>query len=182
MPTNLTPEQLEQRVATNKKIFKVIGIIAGVLVLLLVLGQCLGGGDDVDDQAEAEETAQVTEPTASPEVTEEPAPADLDVKAIAREFNAELGGRKIKDMCDPALTHWACFYDGLKPHSPTAFRVELSTPGDWTQPEVDDLAGAAALHWFNFVGMGRPELDQIIVDVNGVDTTTLDRRDVPLLN
>ncbi len=69
-------------------------------------------------------------------------------------------------MCDKARTHWACFYDGVKGDSAELW-VILTTDGKWSEASLKDLALAAGTHWFNFIGCDFPELDIIVVEING---------------
>lgn len=74
----------------------------------------------------------------------------------------------ISDMCDDSYTHWACFYDGAE-NGAGYLRVNLTTDGGWSEGDLDDMAAQAGRHWFNFVGCDFPQLDMIVVSVNGGD-------------
>ena len=148
---------------------------AVVLVLLVAVTGC-GADSDNDEPATASEGKTSTK-AAEPKAEE----SKLDVAAIRKTFVTQLGGRKIKDMCDPAMTHWACFFDGLEATG-TKLQVNLSTDGARTDAELDGLAQKAALHWFNFVGADHPDITWVVARVNGVDRESLMRQNVPLLN
>ena len=105
----------------------------------------------------------------------------LDAATIEQTYTDALG-KDIKDMCDPAMTHWACYYDGVEAATSSRLQVNLSTPGDVSEKQAKAMSKQARTHWFNFVGSDYPELDAITTMVNGRDTGTTQRSDVPLLN
>lgn len=121
-------------------------------------------------------------PQESPSSAASKKPAGVSLAKVKKAFSANMGGRKIADMCDAERTHWACYYDGISRHNASAIQVELSTPGDVSKTRQKELAKKAALHWFNFVGEDNPKLAYIVVYVNGLDSETLRRSAVPLLN
>jgi len=93
--------------------------------------------------------------------------AGTPVNATAMEsaFNENLPGSSIKGMCDPAYTHWACFYEGVEADG-SYLVVKLGVPGGMDE---DALAQRAGKHWFNFIGKRYPDLSIIIVRINGID-------------
>lgn len=113
-------------------------------------------------------------PTAEPETSRPEEPEQdtaVSAKTVEKTFKAHLrnnGIKKIGAMCDDSLTHWACFYDGVSGDS-EKLRVSLTTDGGWSTTEIEDLASAAGLHWFNFIGCDYPELSVIVVVVNGLE-------------
>ena len=60
--------------------------------------------------------------------------------------------------------------------------ILLTAPADITVQQAEDMSQRARLAWFNFIGGEYPELDTIVTFVNGTDTGTTYRDDVPLLN
>lgn len=139
------------------------------------------GGDESETSAEptAEETP---EPQSSSDEGSAPEPEDdetedkadsrlADAAEIERVYLEHLHNNfidGITEMCDAARTHWACFYDGAE-DGVGYLRVNLSTDGNWSQGDLDDMAAQAGRHWFNFIGCDFPQLDTIVVNVNGVD-------------
>lgn len=139
------------------------------------------GGDEGEPSAEptVEETPE-SEP--SPNESSAPEPEDdqdedeadselPDAAEIERVYLEHLHNNfidGISDMCDDAYTHWACFYDGAE-DGVSYLRVNLTTDGGWSEGDLDDMAAQAGRHWFNFVGCDFPQLDTIVVNVNGVD-------------
>lgn len=88
----------------------------------------------------------------------------VDADAMEQSFVAASGG-PVKSMCDAAMTHWSCFYDGVESGSGYLV-VELSTPA---RMNAGALAKTAGMHWFNFIHCQFPDLKMIVVRVNGVD-------------
>ena len=72
-------------------------------------------------------------------------------------------------MCDDAFTHWSCFYDGVEALPGNGLQVVLTTDGGHSDLELEDMAQKAGVHWFNFVGCEYPDLDVIVVTINGLD-------------
>jgi len=104
-----------------------------------------------------------------------PAPTGIDAEAMEAAFIAGLG-RPIQEMCasarnDPTWTkgpHWACFYDGVEA-GPSYLRINLTTYGAATPGELDERAYDTGLAWFNFIGCKFPNLDMIVVTIDGLD-------------
>lgn len=117
--------------------------------------------------------AQSTE-VASAEATVDLAPEppagataeDMEAKYLEHLHNNFIDG--FADMCDDSYTHWACFYDGVTRASGD-LQVILTTDGGWSNTELVDLAATAGRHWFNFIGCDFPDLNVIVVTVNGLD-------------
>lgn len=127
------------------------GYIAGS-ALAIVLLAC-GSGTSSDESKSSEPNTQQDKP--------------LNAQAVEKAFIANLGGQPISSMCDRDETrmHWGCFYEGVE--SPgTYLRVKLSTDAGI---DGDALADTAGRHWFNFVHCDFPDLDTIVVSVNGID-------------
>lgn len=106
-----------------------------------------------------------SEPSASEDVVA------VNSKAIEKKFKEHLRNNFIKnigDMCDKGHTHWACFYDGVEDGAGYLV-VNLTTDAGWSADELDDLAASAGRHWFNFIGCDFPDLDTIVVTVDGVE-------------
>ena len=141
-----------------------------VVVTALVLAGC-GGTQNADAKPEAGKLTAAKPP--------------FDKAAYAKEaeanFVAQLGS-PIAGGCDPAVTVWQCFYDGVKAKSKNRLDIEMSTPGDVTKDDAEAFSERARLAWFNFLGAEYKDLDTIVTFVNGTDTGTTNRRDVPLLN
>ena len=102
-------------------------------------------------------------------------------KKAEANFVAQLGA-PIADGCDKAVTNWQCFYDGVKAKDTSRLDIELTTPGDVTEADAKAFSERARIAWFNFLGAEYKDLDMIVSFVNGRDTGTTNRRDVPLLN
>lgn len=151
-------------------------------------------GDDADDDAagpaDATSTSTTAKPadTSSPSTTEQPAeestesedapapaPTGIDAEAMEAAFIAGLG-HPIKDMCasamnDPTWTkglHWACFYDGVE-DQPAYLQINLTTDGGYAPEELEEMANDTGRAWFNFIGCEFPNLDMIVVTINGLD-------------
>ena len=140
-------------------------------------------GDDED--GDADEPADTTSPdtTAQPaeeekaeeEVAPAPAPTGIDAQAMEAAFIAGLD-HPITDMCastmdDPTWTsgpHWACFYDGVEA-APGFLRINLTTDGGYAPEELVEMANDTGRAWFNFIGCEFPNLDMIVVTINGLD-------------
>lgn len=119
-------------------------------------------------------------PPAPPESASQAPSSAIDPAAITAQLNNATGG--IKSLCSGARTHWSCFFDSITRHNDSAVKVNLTTDGAWSDADLDEMAEAAGLHVFNFVGAQNPNLDYVVVYVNGIDRATVYRRDVPLLN
>lgn len=136
----------------------------------LIVERSCGG----DDPAETEESAETEDPAPSEESDpSEPSdtPSGVDAAAIEAKFNEHLHNNFIESvdgMCDDAYTHWACFYDGVQ-GAPGYLRILLSTDGGWSESELSEMADATGRHWFNFIGCDFPDLDTIVVTINGLD-------------
>lgn len=131
---------------------------------------------------ESEPSADESGPSTEPTVEETPEPEDdeseddadselPDAAEIERAYLEHLHNNFIdgvSDMCDAAHTHWACFYDGAEAGA-GYLRVNLTPDEGWSEGELDDMAAQAGRHWFNFVGCDFPQLDTIVVNVNGID-------------
>jgi hypothetical protein len=130
--------------------------------------------DDVGAPEASESASEETdEPTETSTKTPKPAKPAKSAKrkqrarAMEKAFLANIPGNGIKDMCDAQYTHWACFYDGVE--GGPYLQVNLSTDGGRSDAELDEMADRAGLHWFNFIGCDFPDLDTIVVSVNGLD-------------
>lgn len=112
-------------------------------------------------------------PTTSPEAAApEPTP-EVRSSAAAVEMEAKYEENlalDITELCgiDGNYSHWSCFYDGVE-DGPGYLRVNLTTDGGWSEAELSEMATTAGRHWFNFIGCDYPDLDTIVVRVNGVD-------------
>lgn len=99
----------------------------------------------------------------------------LSATAIEKKFKEHLRNnnvKKIGDMCDEDVTHWSCFYDGVEDGAGYLV-VNLTTDGGWSDEALDDLAASAGRHWFNFIGCDFPDLDTIVVTINGLEHNVL---------
>lgn len=139
------------------------------------------GGDESKPSAEPteEESSEPEPPTdesSAPESEDDESEDEMDSELpdaaeIERVYLEHLHNNfidGISDMCDAAYTHWACFYDGAE-NGLGYLRVNLTTDGGWSEGELDGMAAQAGRHWFNFVGCDFPQLDTIVVSVNGGD-------------
>lgn len=97
--------------------------------------------------------------------------SSIDADAIEAKFKEHLQANfvdEISDMCDESYTHWACFYDGVE--SPSSYlNVILTTDGGWPDSGLEEMAASAGRHWFNFIGCDYPNLNTIVVTINGLD-------------
>lgn len=117
---------------------------------------------------------EAVEETTTPEAPTDAGPA-YDAATVEGVFLEQLGGREIKDMCDSAYTHWGCFYEGVAT-TPGYLQVDLATDGGWSRADLDELATSTGRHWFNFIGCDYPDLDTIVVTINGIDHNTYRRQ------
>ena len=101
---------------------------------------------------------------------------------VEKAFEAGLMDGEIGDMCDPAFTHWACFYDGIEAQSRERIDIKLTTDGGWSKGDLKAMGKKARRHWFNAVGLEYPKLDTIVSFTNGVNSGTSYRRDNFMLN
>jgi hypothetical protein len=128
----------------------------------------------VDRTCEAEQQttpAPTTSPTPSQPSTPTTVADQLDASAIEKAFLAQLaenGLNSIKAMCDPAYTRWSCFYEGVSNYG-GYLRVSLVTDGGWSAADLDTMADQAGKAWFNFIGCEFPNLQIIVVTINGID-------------
>ena len=91
-------------------------------------------------------------------------------------------GRPIAESCDAELTTWQCHYDNITALSESRLDIVLTAPAAITVQQAADMSQQARLAWFTVVGSEFPELDTIVTFVNGTETGTTNRADVPLLN
>jgi membrane-bound lytic murein transglycosylase B len=122
--------------------------------------------------------------TPKPEPTSKP-PAPFDTETYTEDIEAlyiETNGRPITESCDAELTTWQCHYDGIKALSESRLDILLTAPADITVQQAEDMSQQARLAWFTVVGGEFPELDTIVTIVNGTETGTTNRADVPMLN
>lgn len=159
--SNQQNQPLQERRRLNKVILGVLGVLLVVIVLILAIG------GDGDDTTASDDSSSSAKPSASVKPTKDASSASgsLTAKGVEAAF-VETAGEPVKDLCKiGGPSEWACYYDGVKVSGPY-LRVELSTPAD---ADEDEIVKRAGLHWFNFVGCTYPDLDIIIVVVNGVD-------------
>lgn len=104
------------------------------------------------------------------------------VTKVSKAARTALAGRSIKDGCHlPAYT-WQCFYSGTGSPYVGRLDVQLRISGDVTQTEAGTMSKQARLWFFNMTGSDVKALQLVVTFVNGVDSGTTYRRDVPLLN
>lgn len=132
--------------------------------------------DDPEPTAATDrETSEPREPTEQPITTEatEQEPTE-QAAATAAQMEAkylEHLGISFAELCtveDDSYTHWSCFYDGVE-DGPAYLQVNLTTDGGWSTNALEQMAATAGLHWFNFIGCDFPELQTIVVNINGLD-------------
>jgi hypothetical protein len=122
--------------------------------------------------------------TPKPEPTTE-TPPPFDPQTYAKDIEAlyiETNGGPIRELCDADLTKWQCHYDSIRALSESRLDILLTAPPDITVQQADDLSQQARLAWFTVVGGEFPELDTIVTFVNGTETETTNRADVPVPN
>lgn len=171
-----------------KKVLLWAGVGFVVLVVAITaLGAIAGDPTPVAVESEKEVTPAATTPTTAATTaaatTAKPKPkkkAQPKVTAaqIEKSFIDGGGGRPIREMCDAAFTHWACFYDDVEVVTASTIRVNLTTDGGWSKSELKDLGKTAAQHWFNFLQFDHGKIDTIVVRVNGLDQNHY-KRDFP---
>ena len=155
-------------------------------IQLTVKRDCTDDSESVGSSTETISTAPKPSPTASPQATRptsssqgtQPIPlpdssgtSTIDAAEMEATYLEHLGNNFIDgfgDMCDSSYTHWACFYDGASDYYGD-LNITLTTDGGWSDSELKDLATTAGNHWFNFIGCDYPNLNTIIVTVNGLD-------------
>jgi hypothetical protein len=122
-----------------------------------------------------ESVQQTTVPTTSPTPTQPSTPTTVpqgvDASAMEKDFLAHLaagGVQSINGLCDPGYTNWSCFYSGVS-SGPGYLRVNLETDGGLSDPELETMANQAGGAWFINIGCDFPNLQTIVVRINGVD-------------
>lgn len=152
-------------------------------VAALALTSACGGDTEPDATTEGTSSASSKSAEEPKGAKKEPVlePKKINVAAVKATFKAGVGGRAIRDMCDAAYSPWGCFYEDVEAVNASTIRVTLTTDGGRGPSDLDAVATDAGTHWFNFVGMDHPDLDVIIVRVNGVDHNVY-RTDIPMLN
>lgn len=138
---------------------------------LVIERECDSSDEDNSSSEEPTPTESISEATPTPEQTE--VSEGEDSSSTAEEMEAKLEeniGLQIPELCgiDDDYDHWSCFYDGVEDGS-GYLRVNLTTDGGWSDQELEELAATAGRHWFNFIGCDFPDLDTIVVRVNGID-------------
>ena len=125
------------------------------------------------------------EPTKTPKPEPSETPTPFDSEAYAKDIEAlyiETNGGPIRELCDADLTKWQCHYDGIRALSESRLDILLTAPADITVQQAADMSQQARLAWFTIVGGEFPELDTIVTFVNGTETGTTNRADVPVVN
>jgi hypothetical protein len=118
------------------------------------------------------------EPTGETPAPFDPATYAADIEALYIETN----GGPIRELCDADLTKWQCHYDGIRALSESRLDIVLTAPADVTVQQAQEMSQQARLAWFTIVGGEFPELDTIVTFVNGTQTGTTNRADLPALN
>lgn len=161
------PGVVGMRADNAKKLLKDAGFEVEWSENVLVASNWMVDAQDPESQSKAASGSTIMLTVSKPESTPANKPkTSIDAAAMEAAFKANLGGDPITSMCDAAYTHWACFYDGVEA-GPTYLRVKLTTDGGRT--DADAMAKSAGSHWFNFIGCEYPELDTIVVTINGID-------------
>lgn len=130
---------------------------------LFVLASCGTDGTEVNEDAPAAKKEAVS----------------IDSQAVVESFDSQ-DPREISEMGDAST--WHPYFEGVEDRSASAITLNLSVPGDIDGGDQKDLAEKAGTDIFNFVGEEFPELQQIVVFVDGRDRATINRSDIPLLN
>lgn len=133
--------------------------------------------DDSTPEAEeetpepTEESPVPTEESPSPTVDAAPAPSGPTAQEVEAKYLEHLGSPSegFGLMCDDYYTHWSCFYQGVAGTPSDFLIVNLLTDGGWSDADLEYMAQTAGLHWFNFIGCDFPQIDTIVVNVNGID-------------
>lgn len=100
----------------------------------------------------------------------------VDAGAAESAFVSSAGG-PVGSLCDSSSPSWSCFYDGVEAQSDYLV-VKLTADGG---ADGSTLAASAGRAWFNFIHCQFPDLQMIVVRINGVDhnvarsSTTADR-------
>ncbi len=71
---------------------------------------------------------------------------------------------------------------GIRALSESRLDIVLTAPADITVQQAADMSQQARLAWFKVVGGEFPGLAAIVTFVNGTETGTTNRADVPVLN
>jgi hypothetical protein len=122
--------------------------------------------------------------TPKPDPTSE-TPTPFDTETYAEDIEAlyvETNGGPITELCDADLTTWQCHYAGITALSESRLNIVLTAPAGITAQQAEDMSLQARLAWFEVVGIEFPELGTIVTFVNGTETGTTNRADVPMLN
>ena len=121
--------------------------------------------------------------TPKPEPTGE-TPDPFDAEAYAADIEAlyvQTNG-PIAESCDADLASWQCHYAGIRALSESRLDIVLTAPADINVQQSADMSQQARLAWFQVVGGEFPELDTIVTFVNGTETGTTTRADLPALS
>lgn len=136
----------------------------------LVIERDCDGEDSEEAEAPAKDDQEADD---SPAATEEEAVA---APAVSGPTAAEVEAKYLEHlampfsaMCDDYYTHWACFYQGVEGDPSNFLQVNLLTDGGWSDFELDAMAETAGRHWFNFIGCDFPQINTIVVNINGLD-------------
>jgi cell division septation protein DedD len=136
------------------------------------------------DQQQAEKPKPEPTSTPKPEPTSE-TPPPFDSETYTKDIEAlyiETNGGPIRELCDTDLTKWQCHYDGIKALSESRLDIVLTAPADITVQQAEDMSQQARLAWFTVVGGEFSKLDTIVTFVNGTETGTTNRADIPAVN
>jgi len=126
-------------------------------------------GSDVEDEATDADGDNATSDDETSEGSESgPSVTAEEVEAKYLEHLHNNFADSFSDLCDPSYTHWACFYTGVEGDPGDYLQVNLTTDGGWLDYELADMSEMAARHWFNNIGCDFPEIDTIVVSVNGL--------------
>lgn len=149
---------------------------------ILVLSSGCGGSDSPSSSSGGDTASASPTPTKAADPAMSPASRKQFVAKVSKAAHTALAGRSIKDGCHlPAYT-WQCFYAGTESPYVGRLDVQLKVSGDVTQTEADTMSKQARLWFFNITGSDVKTLQTVVTFVNGVDSGTTYRRDVPLLN
>lgn len=155
------PQRQAQRRTVNKVVLGVIGVLLVLIVVILAVG---GDGDDTTASDDSSDSAKPSR-SAKPTTDTSSSSGSLTAKSAESAFT-KTAGEPVKDLCKiGGPSEWACYYEGVSV-SGSNLRVELSTPPD---ADEDEIVKRTGLHWFNFIGCTYPDLNIVIVTVNGVD-------------
>lgn len=202
MTNNLPPPESW----TNKEVTppwykrKRFAIPIGVFAFLLILGILSPEEDEKQPKESQKEEGVKSKPV---QTTEEQRITTSTIKepefdlanysnSIESSFLEAYGAEDWDSICqstkesygiaEATYEYWHCSFDRIEARSPSWITIYLDQPGGISDDERKDIAKQAGTHFYNFIGEDFTELDTIVVWVGDLDSATVYRRDIYILN